>query len=102
MMMASGRMAPNVFSVSTSDSPFDTLDPDAVRGLILEGPAGLEEYPRNVKLGDKGEIHMDGLKRMIEAQRAVGAITGEVDYNKIIDTRFLPDDLHGLTDDDRA
>ena len=27
--------------------------PDAVRGLILEGPAGLEEYPRNVKLGDK-------------------------------------------------
>jgi pimeloyl-ACP methyl ester carboxylesterase len=27
--------------------------PGAVRGLILEGPAGLEEYPRNVKLGDK-------------------------------------------------
>jgi homoserine acetyltransferase len=27
--------------------------PDAVRGLVLEGPAGLEEYPRNVKLGDK-------------------------------------------------
>ena len=41
----------------------------------------------------EGEIHLDGLKRMIEAQRSVGAITGEVDYNKIIDTRFLPDDL---------
>jgi homoserine O-acetyltransferase/O-succinyltransferase len=27
--------------------------PGAVRGLILEGPAGLEEYPRNIKLGDK-------------------------------------------------
>src|SRR4029450_7646147 len=27
--------------------------PEAVRGLILEGPAGLEEYPRNIKLGDK-------------------------------------------------
>jgi homoserine acetyltransferase len=27
--------------------------PDAVRGLILEAPAGLEEYPRNVKLGDQ-------------------------------------------------
>ncbi len=27
--------------------------PDAVRGLVLEGPAGLEEYPRNVKIGDK-------------------------------------------------
>ena len=28
--MASGRMAASVFSVSTSDSPLDTLDPDAV------------------------------------------------------------------------
>ena len=27
--------------------------PDAVRGLILEGTAGLEEYPRNIKIGDK-------------------------------------------------
>jgi NitT/TauT family transport system substrate-binding protein len=33
---------------------------------------------------------------MIEAQRSVGAITGEVDYSKIIDTRFLPDDLKAL------
>ncbi|MGA8054206.1 MAG: alpha/beta hydrolase [Burkholderiales bacterium] len=27
--------------------------PDAVQGLVLEGPAGLEEYPKNIKLGDK-------------------------------------------------
>jgi len=33
---------------------------------------------------------------MIEAQRSVGAINGEVDYAKIIDTRFLPDDLKAL------
>lgn len=33
---------------------------------------------------------------MIEAQCSVGAITGEVDYNKIVDTRFLPDDLKAL------
>jgi NitT/TauT family transport system substrate-binding protein len=39
---------------------------------------------------------MEGLKRMIEAQRSVGAIQGEVDYSKIIDTRFLPDDLKAL------
>ena len=38
----------------------------------------------------EGQIHLSGLKRMIEAQRSVGAITGEVDYSKIIDTRFLP------------
>jgi NitT/TauT family transport system substrate-binding protein len=41
----------------------------------------------------EGEIHLDGLKRMIEAQRKVGAISGEVDWSKLIDTRFLPDDL---------
>ena len=41
----------------------------------------------------EGDIHLEGLKRMIEAQKKVGAITGDVDYNKLIDTRFLPDDL---------
>jgi len=44
----------------------------------------------------EGAIYLDGLKRMIEAQRSVGAINGEVDYDKIIDTRFLPDDLKKL------
>jgi len=51
---------------------------------------------KGVPYWGEGEIHMDGLKRMIEAQRSVGAITGEVDYGKIIDTRFLPDDLKAL------
>ena len=51
---------------------------------------------KGVPYWGEGQIHMDGLKRMIEAQRAVGAITGEVDYSKIIDTRFLPDDLKAL------
>ena len=41
----------------------------------------------------EGDIHLEGLKRMIEAQKKVGAITGDVDYGKLIDTRFLPDDL---------
>jgi len=51
---------------------------------------------RGVPYWGEGEIHLDGLKRMIEAQRSVGAIQGEVDYSKIIDTRFLPDDLKAL------
>jgi NitT/TauT family transport system substrate-binding protein len=51
---------------------------------------------KGVPYWGEGEIHMEGLKRMIEAQRAVGAINGEVDYNKIIDTRFLPDDLKAI------
>jgi NitT/TauT family transport system substrate-binding protein len=61
----------------------------AVRNLTTSTTKGVPYW------GD-GQIHMEGLKRMIEAQRSVGAITGEVDYNKIIDTRFLPDDIKAL------
>ena len=51
---------------------------------------------KGVPYWGEGEIHLDGLKRMIEAQRSVGAIQGDVDYSKIIDTRFLPDDLKAV------
>jgi len=44
----------------------------------------------------EGQIHQEGLKRMIEAQKAVGAISGEVDYAKLYDTRFLPDDQKAM------
>jgi NitT/TauT family transport system substrate-binding protein len=43
-----------------------------------------------------GQIHLEGMKRMIEVQRMVGAISGTIDYDKIIDTRFLPDDLKAI------
>jgi NitT/TauT family transport system substrate-binding protein len=33
------------------------------------------------------------MKRMVEVQRMVGALGGEVDLAKMIDTRFLPDDI---------
>jgi NitT/TauT family transport system substrate-binding protein len=61
----------------------------AVRNLVSSTTKGVPYW------GD-GQIHLDGLKRMIEAQRSVGAITGEVDYNKLVDTRFLPDDLKAI------
>ena len=61
----------------------------AVRNLTTNMTKGVPYW-------GEGEIHMEGLKRMIEAQRSVGAIQGEVDYSKIIDTRFLPDDLKAL------
>jgi NitT/TauT family transport system substrate-binding protein len=61
----------------------------AVRNLTTSTTKGVPYW-------GEGDIHLDGLKRMIEAQRSVGAITGEVDYNKIIDTRFLPDDLKAI------
>ena len=40
-----------------------------------------------------GDIHLDGMKRIIEVQKSVGALTGDIDLSKVIDTRFLPDDL---------
>ena len=61
----------------------------AVRSLTTSTTQGVPYW------GD-GQIRLEGLKRMIEAQRSVGAITGEVDFNKLIDTRFLPDDLKAI------
>jgi NitT/TauT family transport system substrate-binding protein len=61
----------------------------AVRNLTTSTTKGVPYW------GD-GQIHLEGLKRMIEAQRSVGAITGEVDYGKIVDTRFLPDDIKAI------
>ena len=58
----------------------------AIRNLTTSKTQGVPYW-------GEGAIYLEGLKRMIEAQRSVGAITGEVDYDKIIDTRFLPDDL---------
>ena len=43
-----------------------------------------------------GDIHLEGMKRIIEVQSSVGALTGEIDLTKMIDTQFLPDDLKKL------
>jgi NitT/TauT family transport system substrate-binding protein len=43
-----------------------------------------------------GQIRMEGMKRMIEVQRMVGTIKGEVDYDAIIDTQFLPEDIRAI------
>ena len=41
----------------------------------------------------EGDIHLDGMKRIIEVQKSVGALTGDIDLSKVVDTQFLPDDL---------
>ena len=43
-----------------------------------------------------GQIHLAGLKAMVDVQRMVGSITGEVNYDDIIDTRFLPEDIRAI------
>ena len=58
----------------------------AVRNLVSSTTNGVPYW-------SEGQVNLSGLQRMIDAQKAVGAITGDVDLSKIIDTRFLPDDL---------
>jgi NitT/TauT family transport system substrate-binding protein len=69
------------------------LEPEVARAAVRTLTTSTT---KGVPYWGEGEIHLEGLKRMIEAQRSVGAITGEVDYSKIIDTRFLPDDLKAI------
>ena len=69
------------------------LDPAVARSAVRNLTTSVT---KGVPYWGEGEIHLEGLKRMIDAQRSVGAITGEVDYSKIIDTRFLPDDLKAI------
>jgi len=61
----------------------------AVRNLIASNTNGLPFW-------GNGQIHLEGLKRMIEAQKSVGALSGDFDYNKIVDPRFLPEDLKAI------
>lgn len=58
----------------------------AVRSLITSRTNGVPYW-------GPGDIHMEGLERAVEVQKMVGAIKGDVDLNKLIDTRYLPDDL---------
>ena len=61
----------------------------AVKNLINSRTNGVEYW-------GTGQIHLDGLKRAIEIQKMVGAISGDVDAAKLIDTRFLPDDIKAV------
>jgi len=66
------------------------IDKDVAKSAILNLT---NSTTQGVPYWGEGDIHLSGLKRMIEAQKKVGAINGDVDYDKLIDTRFLPDDL---------
>ena len=40
-----------------------------------------------------GRFHFEGMDNMLRAQRMVGAVTGDVNWSKMVDESFLPDDL---------
>ena len=66
------------------------LDPavarQAIHNLIRPGKPGALPY------WGLGRFDMAGMNRMLQAQKAVGALKGNVDWNKVIDRRFLPPD----------
>jgi ABC-type sugar transport system ATPase subunit len=48
-----------------------------------------------------GDIRIDTMDNMIRAQKLVGAIKGDVDWSKLVDESFLPDDLKSARSDVR-
>ena len=66
------------------------LDVDVVKStinnLIAPSKAGVPYW-------GPGNFDMAGMDRMIRAQKLVGALSGEVDWSKLVDTSFLPDDI---------
>ncbi len=66
------------------------LTPDeakkALRNLITADTQGIPYW-------GSGQIHLEGMKRILEVQKMVGALSGEFDLSKLIDTSLLPDDI---------
>ena len=64
------------------------LDPavakQAIHNLVAPGKPGSLPY------WGAGRFDLAGMNRMLEAQKAVGALQGNVDWSKIVDRRFLP------------
>jgi len=65
-------------------------------------PAVTERVVRNLLDSEKkggvpywgpGDLRIDTMNNMIRAQKLVGAVKGDVDWSKMIDESFLPDDL---------
>jgi NitT/TauT family transport system substrate-binding protein len=69
------------------------LDPAVGRAAVLNLTTS---KTAGVPYWGPGTIHMEGLKRTIEVQKMVGAISGDIDVEKMVDTRFLPDDIKAL------
>jgi NitT/TauT family transport system substrate-binding protein len=69
------------------------LDRDIARSAVRSLTTSVTQ---GVPYWGEGQIQLEGLKRMIDAQKAVGAISGEVDWAKLIDTQFLPSDLKAI------
>jgi NitT/TauT family transport system substrate-binding protein len=61
----------------------------SVKALVENRTGGIEYW-------GTGQFHMEGLNRAVELQKAVGALAGEIDVTKMIDTQYLADDIKPL------
>ncbi|MEP6996485.1 MAG: ABC transporter substrate-binding protein [Betaproteobacteria bacterium] len=69
--------------------PFN-ITPEVARSAVRNLTTS---YTQGVPYWGNGQINLAGMRRIIEVQKSVGAITGEIDLSKMIDTQFLPDDI---------
>ncbi len=69
--------------------PFN-ITPEVARSAVRNLTTSMTD---GVPYWGPGDFHLAGMKRIIEVQKSVGAIEGEIDLSKIITTEFLPDDL---------
>lgn len=58
----------------------------AVRNLVSSRTQGVEYW-------GSGQINTEGLKRMLEVQKSLGALKDDINLDKIVDTQFLPEDI---------
>jgi NitT/TauT family transport system substrate-binding protein len=66
------------------------LDKEVGRSAVR---ALTESRTQGIPYWGSGQFHLEGMKKMVEVQKMVGAISGDIDLSKMIDTRFLPDDI---------
>ena len=59
---------------------------NAVRNLT-------KSYTQGIPYWGNGQVHLEGMKRIIQVQKMVGALEGDIDITKMIDTQFLPEDI---------
>ena len=67
------------------------LDP-AVALMAMRNLTALGKTAGSLPYWGAGRFDTAGMTRMIAAQKMVGALSSDVDWGKIIDRRFLPDD----------
>ena len=79
-------MAESVWVVK-QDSPIRSLQD--FKGKKIGFTQGLPYW-------SSGQIHLEGIKRILEVQKMVGALSGDFDLSSLVDTSLLPDDIKAI------